>query len=802
MDNSEEQKHIQENNGFARIEPYTHPAGGWGALLSVARNLKRQDILKKGSITLLNINQPTGFDCPGCAWPEKKNAHAFNFCENGAKAVAFEATSKTVTPEYFANHTLSWLSEQSDFFLEDLGRLTDPVRYDAATDKYVAISWDEAFQLIAKHLHALDHPDQAAFYTSGRASNEAAFLYQLFVRSFGTNNFPDCSNMCHETTSVGLLDSIGLGKGTVTLDDFDLADAIFSFGHNPGTNHPRMLGTLREVSKRGGNIIAINPIKERGLERFQDPQAPLEMMTNGSTPISRYYFQPKIGGDYALMLGILKHLNEWDKKAIASGKPSVFDRNFIAVNTIGFEEMIAEVEMTEWQDIYTHSGLSAEHLEKLSKLFLESERSIFCWGMGITQHRHGTANVHMLANLLLARGQIGRPGAGLCPVRGHSNVQGDRTMGINELPNPKLLDNIDRVFGIKSPRKNGFGVVETIKAMYEGEVKVFIGLGGNFAVATPDTPYTQEALKKCNLTVHVATKLNRSHLICGQDALILPCLGRTEIDEQLHGPQAITVEDSMSNVHLSAGRNTPISENILSEPDIVARMAEAVLPDSQVKWKWYIESYDRIRDSIADVFDEFHDFNLRVYEPGGFHLEHPANQHVWNTKSGKAQFMITALNEVYGDKENQYAAAYTDSKVYTLMTTRSHDQYNTTLYGLDDRYRGVFGQRRVLFMNQVDIDEAGFEANQWVDIESVFSDGVKRIVHSFRIVPYNIPRGSLAAYYPETNPLVALSSHDQYAKIPASKSVPVILHAGNAPEHFNLATAVDPEDADRKVSSL
>lgn len=664
------------------------------------------------------------------------------------------------------------------------------------------ISWDDAFKLIAQHLHALDNPDQAAFYTSGRASNEAAFLYQLFVRSFGTNNFPDCSNMCHETTSVGLLDSIGLGKGTVTLEDFDLADAIFSFGHNPGTNHPRMLGTLREVSKRGGNIIAINPIKERGLERFQDPQAPLEMMTNGSTPISRYYFQPKIGGDYALMLGILKHLHEWDKKALASGKPSVFDRNFIAVNTVGFDEMIAEVERTEWADLYKHSGLSPEHLEKLAKLFLESERSIFCWGMGITQHRHGTANVHMLANLLLARGQIGRPGAGLCPVRGHSNVQGDRTMGINELPSPKLLDNIDRVFGIKSPRKNGYGVVETIKAMAEGDIKVFIGLGGNFAVATPDTAYTQEALRKCNLTVHVATKLNRSHLVCGKDALILPCLGRTEIDEQLHGPQAITVEDSMSNVHLSAGRNTPISKNILSEPDIVARMAEAVLPESQIKWKWYIESYDRIRDSIADVFDEFHDFNLRVYKPGGFHLEHPANQHIWNTKSGKAQFLITPLEEVYADKENQYAAAYTESKVYTLMTTRSHDQYNTTLYGLDDRYRGVFGQRRVLFMNQADIDEAGFEANQWVDIESVFSDGVKRIVHSFRIVPYNIPRGSLAAYYPETNPLVALSSHDKYAKIPASKSVPVILHPGNAPEHFNLATAVDPEDANKKVSSL
>ena len=562
-----------------------------------------------------------------------------------------------------------------------------------------------------------------------------------------------------------------------------------------------MLGTLREVSRRGGNIIAINPIKERGLERFQDPQAAIEMMTNGSTPISRFYFQPKIGGDYALLLGMMKHLHEWDKQAILAGKTGVFDRQYIAENTVGFDEMLKEVDRTEWRDIYQYSGLSSENLESIAKMFCESERSIFCWGMGITQHRHGTANVHMLANLLLAKGQIGRPGAGLCPVRGHSNVQGDRTMGINELPSAKMLDDIDRVFNIKSPRKHGYGVVETIKAMYEGDVKVFIALGGNFAVATPDTPYTQEALKRCSLVVNIATKLNRSHLVCGKDALVLPCLGRTELDKQLKGNQAISVEDSMSNVHLSAGRNEPASKNLLSEPDIVARMAEATLPDSKIKWRWYVEDYDRIRDSIEEVFEEFKDFNGRAYQPGGFHLIHPANVKVWNTPVGKAQFLITPLTQVYNDQENQFSAQYTKSKVYTLMTIRSHDQYNTTLYGLDDRYRGVFGQRRVLFINQQDIEEAGFVADQWVDIESVFSDGVKRVVKSFRIVPYNIPSGSLAAYYPETNPLVALSSHDQYAKIPASKSVPVILHAGDAPEHFNLFTEVDPENAEKKVET-
>ncbi|MDE2421042.1 MAG: FdhF/YdeP family oxidoreductase [Gammaproteobacteria bacterium] len=782
-----------EHHGHARIEDYTQPAAGWGALLSVARNLTQQGIVKKGAITLLNINQPTGFDCPGCAWPEKKHAHTFNFCENGAKAIAFEATNKRVPPEFFAEHSVSWLSQQSDYFLEQQGRLTDPLRYDAATDHYVPIPWDEAFGIVARHLHGLDNPNQAAFYTSGRTSNEAAFLYQLFVRNFGTNNFPDCSNMCHETTSYALGESLGLGKGTVTLDDFELADAVFLFGQNPGTNHPRMLSTLREMSKRGAKIVAINPLKERGLERFQDPQSPIEMMTNGSTKISSNYFQPKVGGDYALLMGMMKHLREWDRQALAAGKPSLFDQAFIDMNTDGFAEMIVEVDKTDWSMIHEHSGLSPDDLKSLAKIFCDAKRAIFCWGMGITQNRNGVANVHMLANLLLARGHIGRPGGGACPVRGHSNVQGDRTMGINERPVPKLWDRLDHVFGIQSPRTAGLGVVETISAMATGEVKVFFALGGNFAVATPDTPFTEDALRRCTLTAHVATKLNRSHLICGQDALILPCLGRTEIDMQVHGPQSVSVEDSMSNVHLSVGRNEPASDNLLSEPAIVARLAEAVLPDSPVKWSWYVESYDRIRDAIAEVFDDFHDFNARVYQPGGFHLPHPANQHEWHTKTGKAEFHVLPMSDVYLDQVYSYAAQVKDKTVYTLMTTRSHDQYNTTIYGLDDRYRGVFGQRRVLFMNKDDMQDAGFAADEWVDIESIYPDQVKRIVQSFRIVPYNIPRGSLAAYYPETNPLVALSSHDKRAKIPASKSVPVILHRGTAPEHFDLAIPVESE---------
>ncbi len=595
------------------------------------------------------------------------------------------------------------------------------MRYDSATDHYVPITWDAVFQLIADKLQALENPDQAAFYTSGRTSNEAAFLYQLFVRSFGTNNFPDCSNMCHEATSMGLTDTIGVGKGTVTLDDFELADAIFIFGQNPGTNHPRMLSTLSAASKRGANIISINPLEERGLQRFQDPQNKIEMLTNGSTSISRNYFQPKIGGDYAVLFGMLKHLDEWDQAARKKGKKPVFDDDFIEKNTAYFSEILAEVRRTNWPDIHVYTGLTAE---QLAQMFKDAKRVIFCWGMGITQHRHGVANIHMLSNLLLSCGHIGRAGTGACPVRGHSNVQGDRTMGINEHPPEKLLDRLDRTFNTQFPRKHGLGVVESIQAMAEKKIKVFFAMGGNFSEATPDTHFTHFALSQYELTAHVATKLNRSHLVCGQDALILPCLGRTEVDLQKHGPQSISVEDSMSNVHLSAGRNEPASEALLSEPDIIARMAEKVLPKSAIDWTWYVESYDRIRNSIEDVFEDFHDFNARVYLPGGFHFQHPANRHEWRTASQKAEFLITPLAEVYADAEHQFTAQFTaqyaKQKVYTLMTMRSHDQYNTTLYGLDDRYRGVFGLRQVLFMNEQDIQSAGLKADQYIDIERFF----------------------------------------------------------------------------------
>lgn len=756
-----------------KIEKYGAPAGGWGALKSVAEHLLHQGIPAKGAITLLNVNQPTGFDCPGCAWPDQEHTSTFEFCENGAKAVAFEATGKRVEPAFFAEYSVSWLKQQSDHFLEDSGRLTQPMRYDAASDHYLPVSWDEAFATVARHLKALPDPNQAIFYTSGRTSNEAAFLYQLFVRAYGTNNFPDCSNMCHEPTSVALNKSIGLGKGTVTLADFALADAIFIFGQNPGTNHPRMLGELRAASKRGATIVAINPLRERGLERFAHPQDPVEMLTGGSTPISKYYLQPKIGGDYALLFGMFKYLYQWHVEALAENRPGLFDQDFINAQTTSLDAVLAETAGSDWDDICAASGLTASEIETVARLYADAERAIFCWGMGITQHKHGVSTIHMLLNLLLARGQIGKPGAGACPVRGHSNVQGDRTMGIYEKPAAKLLDRLDQVFGIQSPRAEGFDVIGAIEAMHDGRAKVFFGMGGNFAAATPDTTLTEQALANCQLTVHVSTKLNRSHLVCGHEALILPCLGCTEIDMQQGGAQSISVEDSMSNVHLSAGRNAPAAPELLSEPAIVARLAAATLPDSTIPWLWYIEDYHRIRDAIAKVFDDFHDFNVRVHQPGGFHLQHPAARHEWRTASGKAEFRSRPLAEIYGIK----AHIHHSQPVLTLTTIRSHDQYNTTIYGLNDRYRGVYGQRRVLFINADDLTLCNFTDGQHVDIESLAADGKKRIARDFRLVSYDIPAGCIAAYYPETNVLVALGNHAEQARTPASKAIPVVLHA-------------------------
>ena len=757
------------------IRDYDRPAGGWDALKSVARQLLKEDVGLGGAKALLGTNQPDGFDCPGCAWPDRDHTSTFEFCENGAKAVAAEATRHRAGPELFDRYSVAQLAQYSDHWLEQQGRLTTPMRYDAATDHYLPVTWDEAFALVAAHLNALPSPDEAIFYTSGRTSNEAAFLYQLFVREYGTNNFPDCSNMCHESSGTALKPQVGVGKGTVSLQDFEQADCILVFGQNPGTNHPRMLGELRDAAKRGCRIAAFNPLRERGLERFADPQDKLEMMRGGSTKITSDYFQLKIGGDLAAVKGIIKHVLERDAQALARGDASLLDRAFIAEHTTGFEAFADDVQAERWDTIVAESGLDETQLRQAGDLYLQSERVIACWGMGITQHRHSVATIQMIANLMLLRGNIGRPGAGLCPVRGHSNVQGDRTMMIWERPPADFLDRLQDVFGFDPPRTDGYDTIGAIEAMIDGRAKVFFAMGGNFAVATPDSDATARGLRNCALTVHVTTKLNRSHLVHGREALILPCLGRTEIDVQAAGPQGVTVEDSMSMVHMSAGIRPPASDTLLSEPAIVARLAQATLgARSKLDWAWLVEDYDRIRDLIAQLFDDFHDFNARVRVPGGFRLSNGARERRWDTTSGKAAFVAAAVPV---DNPIHRARSASAQPVFTLATMRSHDQYNTTVYGLDDRYRSVFGERRVLFIHRDDIAALGLHAGDWVDLESLHDDGVRRQARRFLLVEYDIPRGCLAAYYPETNPLVPLSSYADGSRTPTSKSIPVIVTA-------------------------
>ncbi|GKS87425.1 FdhF/YdeP family oxidoreductase [Acidovorax sp. SUPP1855] len=771
-----------------KIEFYKGPAGGWGALRSVGRALQYQDIPLKGAKTLLSANQPDGFDCPGCAWPDRNHASTFEFCENGAKAVAAEATARRAGPELFARHSVAALAEQSDFWLEDQGRLTHPMVYDAASDHYVPIAWDDAFALIARHLNALPSPNEAIFYTSGRASNEAAFLYQLFVREYGTNNFPDCSNMCHEPSGSAMRPQIGVGKGTVTLQDFEEADAIFIFGQNPGTNHPRMLGELRAAHKRGAQIVSFNPLRERGLERFQDPQSKMEMATLGSTPISTHYFQLRVGGDLALVKGMMKHLIE-----IEDRDGGVLDHAFIAEHTTGIDGLLADLRAESWPLLEEESGLPEAQIRAAAEVYRNAQRVIACWGMGITQHMHSVATIQMIVNWLLLRGNIGRPGAGPCPVRGHSNVQGDRTMGIWEKPPAALLDKLQEVFGFEPPREPGVDTVEAIQAMLDGKGRVFFALGGNFAAATPDTYETWKALRRCDLTVHVTTKLNRSHIVHGREALILPCLGRTEIDMQAGGPQGVTVEDSMSMVHLSMGINPPASDQLLSEPAIVARLAAATIGGrSRTPWLWLIEDYARIRDKIEAVFADFKDFNQRVAVPGGFRLRNTASERVWATAGRKASFVAHPVP--VDTPSHQARALRRDTVVFTLLTTRSHDQYNTTIYGHDDRYRGVFGQRRVVFIHEEDIRSLGLKDGDWVDIQTVWSDGQERRADRFKLVAYDIPRGNLAAYYPETNPLVPLSSVALNAGTPTSKSIPVVLvpHAAGAAEAADTGAAAEP----------
>lgn len=753
-----------------RFKPYSGAAAGWGALQSVTKAWLGSGNALKNIRTLLKTNQNGGFDCPGCAWGDSPESGMVKFCENGAKAVNWEATKRRVDPAFFARHSVTSLLEQSDYWLEYQGRLTHPVRYDAETDRYQPVSWDEAFALIARHLNGLQSPDQAEFYTSGRASNEAAYLYQLFVRAFGTNNFPDCSNMCHEASGVALSQSVGVGKGTVTFADFEHADAIFVWGQNPGTNHPRMLEPLREAVERGAQVVCINPLKERGLERFQHPQHPIEMLTNGNRPTNTAYFRPALGGDMAIIRGMAKFLLQWERDAQANGEPAVFDHDFINAHTATVEEYLAVVDATTWEQIVEQSGLPLYEIEQAARMYASAKRVIMCWAMGITQHRHSVPTIQEIANLMLLRGNIGQPGAGLCPVRGHSNVQGDRTMGINERPPAFLLEALEKRFGFKVPRHNGHNVVEAIRAMLDGRAKVFIALGGNFVQATPDSSRTAEALRNCELTVQISTKLNRSHLIHGKEALILPCLGRTDIDLQAEGPQAVTVEDSFSMVHASFGQLRPISGYMRSEPAIVAGMAKATLGDSPVDWQWLIADYNRIRELIADTLPGFTDFNQKLNHPGGFYLGNSAAARRWNTPSGRANFKPNSLPS---DLLHEKVHAAGKAPDLILQTLRSHDQYNTTIYGLDDRYRGVRGQRDVVFANEADIIRLGFQPGQKVDVVSVWEDGRERRVKGFTLLAYDIPAGQAAAYYPETNPLVPLESVGAGSHTPTSKFVAI-----------------------------
>jgi molybdopterin-dependent oxidoreductase alpha subunit len=745
-------------------------AGGLPAVWVATKHIAQEMGLLRGTRTLLRLNQKDGFDCPGCAWPdpEGERSHA-EFCENGAKAVAEEATTRRVTPEFFREWSVADLSHKSDYWLGKQGRITHPVVLRRGATHYEPLSWDEAFELTAGELNALASPDEAAFYTSGRTSNEAAFLYQLFVRQFGTNNLPDCSNMCHESSGRALTETIGVGKGTVTLEDFGLADAIFVVGQNPGTNHPRMLTSLQAAKRRGCRIVHVNPLPEAGLSRFRHPQHPLDLVGPG-TRLTDLFLQVRVNGDVPLLKGIMKEVLEAEEMRPGD----VLDWKFIHERTHGFEEFARALRDARWDELVEGSGVAREQMRAAARLFIESKRTIVCWAMGLTQHKNAVANISEVVNLLLMRGQIGRPGAGVCPVRGHSNVQGDRTMGIWERPADTFLDALAREFDFEPPRRHGLDTVETIKAMYERRVKVFFAVGGNFLSATPDTEFTAEALRRCRLTAHVSTKLNRAHLVTGEQALILPCLGRTERD--LHGgvEQFVSVENSMGVVHASRGSLEPASPHLLSEPSIVARLARATLgTKGGVEWERLAEDYDRVRDLIERVIPGFDDYNRRVREPGGFYLPNSAREGVFKTSTGRANFTVNEL------PQNDLAPGQ-----LLMMTVRSHDQFNTTIYGLDDRYRGIEGERRVVFMNPEDIAAQGLAAGQVVDLFSHFEDEERR-ARRFIVVPYQIPRRCAATYFPEANVLVPVRSVADKSNTPASKSVAITVRPSDAPLRFD-----------------
>ena len=760
-------------NDKTRFEPYTHAAGGWGSLKAVGTYLLRERIPIVGAEALWKQNKPEGFACVSCAWAKPEHPHAAEFCENGAKATAWELTSKRLPAAFFLEHTVTDLLAWDDHELEAGGRLTVPMRWDARTDRYLETSWEEAFAGIGAHLRDLRAQDPASvvFYASGRASLETSYMYQLLARLYGNNNLPDSSNMCHESTSVALPETIGVPVGTVRLDDFEQCDAIFIFGHNTGVSSPRMLHQLQDARKRGASIVTFNPLRERGLVEFVNPQSPTEMLTPAHTDISTQYLQLKNGGDLAALTGLCKALVAADDRALAEGHARVVDAAFIAEHTEGFEDFAASLRTTEWAAIEAESGLLQAQLEAAATTFANAKAVIGIYGMGLTQHRKGVENVQMVSNLLLLGGHIGRPGAGICPVRGHSNVQGQRTVGITEKPELAPLDKLAEMYGFMPPREKGLNTVETCEGVLAGTVRAFVGLGGNFLRAAPDTERLEAAWRGLGLTVHVATKLNRSHLIHGEASYLLPCRGRIEVDLQASGEQTVSVEDSTGVMHASRGVAQPAADTLLSEPAIVAGIAMASLPaNPKVPWTEWVADYALVRDQIAQALPEiFHDFNERLKAPGGLPRPLPASERIWKTPNGRANF------KGYGNLVADPDTPETAPDVLRLMTLRSDDQFNTTIYSLDDRFRGIYGTRRVLLMNRSDIQRLGFEDGGFVDVSTAVDDGHARTVKGLRITAYDIPPGCAGGYYPECNPLVPLAHHAEKSKVPASKAIPIRL---------------------------
>jgi molybdopterin-dependent oxidoreductase alpha subunit len=738
-------------------------AAGLKSVLKAAEFTLTGPGLVRGISALSHLNQFDGIDCPGCAWPDPDQGRALNeYCENGVKAIAEEATTKRCTPDFFRLWSVAELSQQSDYWLGHQGRLTHPMVLRTGSDRYEPIAWDDAFAMIASELNALSSPDQAIFYTSGRTSNEAAFLYQLFVRQFGTNNLPDCSNMCHESSGLALKEVIGVGKGTVKLEDFDLADTILIIGQNPGTNHPRMLATLQKAARRGANIVSVNPLMEVGLTRFKHPKEVLSLFGTG-TPIATHFVQVRLSGDLAFFKGLCKEILEEE----ARRPGGVVNRTFVDQKTSGFVAFGAAVAAVPWDEIVDQSGVSRSQIRTIAEVVMRSKAMVACWAMGLTQQKHAVATIQEIVNLLLLGGHIGRPGAGVCPVRGHSNVQGDRTMGIWERMPNSFLDKLRDVFGFEPPRKHGWDVVESIKAMHRGDATIFFAMGGNFLSATPDTEFTAEALSRCRLTVHVSTKLNRAHVVTGKQALILPCLGRTDDDVQASGSQFVSVENSMGIIHTSRGNLNPPSEQLLSEPAIVARLAVATLKSrTKVNWTHLAGDYDRIREFIAQVVPGCEDMNRRARQKGGFYLPNAARGDDYKTRTGKANFAVSAIEPVHLEPGQ-----------FLMTTLRSHDQYNTTVYGLDDRYRGIFHGRRVVLINPQDMREQGWKTGDRLDITSHFQneEGKEELRKALRFVAvgYEIPRRCVATYFPEANVLVPIGSVALRSNTPTSKAVVV-----------------------------